>query len=754
MKITFISILILASSLVSMSQNAVIPKNRQFIIQSAMNFGRNTGGCWDIPGGKNPRLKNGKNVEVWEYNGGCDQHFSLVSSSMPGYYEIITCRNYSYRVNVDGGRTNNGTNVELWSNNSNRRQNFRFKHLGNGRFKIYTTTNRVLCLNGRRNKNGTNIHIWQDHNGSWMEWYLLDPVTRKPFIPGGNTKISKNTGSTLYNLKYGEEFVYGKTGLTDNGDIKYNLIVVRKKNTYKKIYRDSYKEYDIHSIQGSSRLTIDKNPKDYQRYDYYVVFNGKRMGPYDGIIEPHQADPRVDKWVSEDGKTISFAGQKEDYYRAIIHNKDQQKFYGPGQAPYFDPQHKSESYTMRWKKGDYRFIDNTGHKLTNWWNISTFRSSGNGNVAYIGSKNRNEYNVYLNHRKIHGPIKYDSRSLGMKIYYDTNPQLGLKDKNDIMFANKELIFRVTNMDNSTTVKLGRETLNFPSNLRVSNLYKKKGHLVFFVSDKQGNTSVYKYNIARKYNRKLGDYKGYVRFNSYDKNDTDFVYTKDNERIIFGFNGLTKHTYKYNKNEKKVRYKVSPRGDVYKYYTKGYKEVTKILKNGNSFINNYFSYMNDIKFLPQSGEAVIIASNDRVKPHKYYLYIGDQKHTANKGYILQSISKSGRKVFTSQAIGNTKKSIIQINGKACTNNRFETINSFCTTKSGSKYAFMTNADGKKFKYFNLHELHIANLSLMPNKKMVVNGNILSGRYGTPVYVPKKDKIVAIKQDGSRLKLIEL
>jgi hypothetical protein len=156
---------------------------KTFIIQSAINYGKNAGGCWDIPGGKNPTLSNGKNIEMWQENGGKDQQFSVFEGSLDGYYELAPSYNTVYRVNVDGGKSGNGTNVEIWQNNLNRRQNFKFKHMGGGRFKIMDANGRVLCLAGRSSNNGSNIHIWEDHDGPWMEFYLLDPTTRRAYIP-------------------------------------------------------------------------------------------------------------------------------------------------------------------------------------------------------------------------------------------------------------------------------------------------------------------------------------------------------------------------------------------------------------------------------------------------------------------------------------------------------------------------------------------------------------------------------------------
>lgn len=185
-KIQLILIGIVLFTQTSYSQTKTIPQNKKFIIQSAMNYGKNPGGCWDIPGVN--KLNKGKNLEIYRYDKGCDQHFSLQNRDNSGYYNIYSCNNKRLYIDVANWKRKNGTNVLLWLAHGGNNQKFRFHHLGHGRFKIEAKTGGYLCLKGRRNSNGTNIHIWENHNGPWMEWYLLDPVTRKAFVPKSYNK--------------------------------------------------------------------------------------------------------------------------------------------------------------------------------------------------------------------------------------------------------------------------------------------------------------------------------------------------------------------------------------------------------------------------------------------------------------------------------------------------------------------------------------------------------------------------------------
>jgi hypothetical protein len=164
----------------------VMPTEKAFYIQSAMNYGQNNGGYWDVPGGES-NLKKSATIQVWDLDNGADRKYYLEDSDRDGYYEIKpAATSSSYRIDVSGGEPSmnkNGANIALWVQNNKDWQKFRFRHLGDGRFKIYTTSGMAICLAGRSNDNGSNVHLWEDHNGNWMEWHLIDAETKQAFIP-------------------------------------------------------------------------------------------------------------------------------------------------------------------------------------------------------------------------------------------------------------------------------------------------------------------------------------------------------------------------------------------------------------------------------------------------------------------------------------------------------------------------------------------------------------------------------------------
>ncbi len=160
-----------------------IPNGQNFWIQSAMNYGRDNGGYWDLPGADNKMAK-GSNIQVWNIDGWKDRFFRIEKKFNSSYYQIYIGNTSDGVVDIDGGKTENGTNVQMWKTNDKSAQDFYFKHLGNGRYKIYHRSGKILNLEGRKNGNGSNVHLWDDHEGIQNEWYFVDPATRKAYVPG------------------------------------------------------------------------------------------------------------------------------------------------------------------------------------------------------------------------------------------------------------------------------------------------------------------------------------------------------------------------------------------------------------------------------------------------------------------------------------------------------------------------------------------------------------------------------------------
>lgn len=169
---------------------AMPDSNKEFYIQSAMNYGKNLGGYWDLPA-KPSVGKNGEQLKCWDLDEGIDRKFKFVPSTrFSGFYEIHSALN-GYAIDNSGGNSKinkDGTDLVLWQRHGAESQVFRIKHLGNGRIRIYNYADKVVHLTGRKNNNGTDISIWGEHEGEWMDWYLIDAATKTVYVPQNTSK--------------------------------------------------------------------------------------------------------------------------------------------------------------------------------------------------------------------------------------------------------------------------------------------------------------------------------------------------------------------------------------------------------------------------------------------------------------------------------------------------------------------------------------------------------------------------------------
>ena len=270
--------------------------NRKYYIQSAMNYGANDGGYWDLPGDKN-NIKKGQNLQLWKLNEGIDRQFSFKKSGQDGFYEIVVGDVSNARVNVDGGKKANGSNVEIWEADGKPKQLFRLKHMGNGRFKIFDANDNVICNEGRKNENGTNVQMWDDHDGAWTEWYLIDATSKVAFVP-------QNTGRTIDIWR--DVDLLRKTGgasnetidvakETDplNPDLPYKTVKLRIfEEDYvadaKLIVEAKYKITDYTEVVKYRKVSEPVNTKDFWtaykvNYDYAIMFKDQVKDYYEII---------------------------------------------------------------------------------------------------------------------------------------------------------------------------------------------------------------------------------------------------------------------------------------------------------------------------------------------------------------------------------------------------------------------------------------------------------------------------------------
>ncbi|HPN38946.1 MAG TPA: hypothetical protein PL041_11105 [Melioribacteraceae bacterium] len=195
----FLLFVLVGNSLFSQSINDLIPKNESFFIQSYQEYNRSNKGFWDIPGGED-KIKEGADIQVYELSDRAkDRRYMIENSSKAGYVRIHIEGVAGY-IDIKSKKNNNGQKIHIWGPNNDWNQNFSFKYIGNGRFKIYNEKGKVICLSGRNSSNKSDVCIWDDHEGPWMEWYLIDAETNKPFIPQTKQFVNNNSDPVVVGL--------------------------------------------------------------------------------------------------------------------------------------------------------------------------------------------------------------------------------------------------------------------------------------------------------------------------------------------------------------------------------------------------------------------------------------------------------------------------------------------------------------------------------------------------------------------------
>lgn len=225
-------------------------------------------------------------------------------------------------------------------------------------------------------------------------------------------------------LQAKEELVSGTIGLTDNADIKYTLIIVRKPSD------DATSFNRVNHLANTMQMaTVELPESDMDtlnrgRFDYWVVFNGEKFGPYHQVEAVPGLVPSTDEWVTRDGKGVSFVGVNGSLHSLIIGNHRVLDFRGPVKLMSCDSRSGTNTYVLSYNSDDYWLIEKGVQKLKGWRLIEQVTYSNDGrNLLYVGAKyDKTERYIYLNHEIIAGP-------------YQDVPQLGfIPGTNQVYFA--------------------------------------------------------------------------------------------------------------------------------------------------------------------------------------------------------------------------------------------------------------------------------------------------------------------------------
>ena len=176
------------------------PRGSNWRIKSVQAGDQNLG-YWDQPGLITTlSFTPGHKISVYANDNGRDQIYYFVPAPEKGWYYIKSL-NGNGCVDVPGSKTANGVQLIIYNSNNQNNQKFRFKHLGDSRWKIYAFNSKAVCLANRSHANDTAVHTWDDHDGPWMEWYIINSTDGYKYNPEMFAKKPANNVSTKYTLK-------------------------------------------------------------------------------------------------------------------------------------------------------------------------------------------------------------------------------------------------------------------------------------------------------------------------------------------------------------------------------------------------------------------------------------------------------------------------------------------------------------------------------------------------------------------------
>ena len=535
--------------------------------------------------------------------------------------------------------------------------------------------------------------------------------------------------------------MYGKVGLFENDAVKYTFVVVRKRHLGKVIYR---REKDspyvgVNSLSGGGKMSIDEKPQEYDFYDYWVVFNGKKFGPYDRIHEMHLEDGNVDNWVSADGKSITFAGVKGQMYYPVIANRTYTPFWSVDQAPDCSPVSGKTGFIIQWGQNDFRLLVDGSIKLTGWKSLKGLEYSKNGDIAYQGTEpNSNDNYVYLNYRKFAGP-------------YGSVRQATFIPNTNILCA----------LGYGSDVIIGDKKIPIPAGQSAGDLTIAGDWVSFYVS--QSSTySFYEYNYKTG---QLLEHEGFAKRASIyniDKNTIYYTtYNAKGDQLLVKQGGTILQTIpKSSHKDNSVRFKVSPNGDYISWYTNGYSKPYTLMLNGKPFTaaGNKIMGVEEASFCPVKHTLRLIVNTDKSTGSMSRKYIIGNNTFDLDGKFSEEFP--GFRVFPTQSddifhvqgFASSRPYMnyeIYKNDKRLTDVKWSSVSELTASPNGNSYAALVT----DLQNISLYYYFCLNRDMNYKRKLLVDGNIVSGNFGAPVWSKQKGKFLVLQEKNQRVTLTE-
>lgn len=678
--------------------------------------------------------------------------FRFVATDNGFYY--IQSANGGYLA-LEGGTNTKGTSIIIQGDKESAAK-FRFEYKDQEKWKMHTHSGIIVNLNNAYAANNINVQIWWNHTIPSTMWYFEKAGTHQRYTPEGLTGTadapSDKAGKGFYTLASGEELVYGKVGTDANGKERYTFAIVRKSNPAKKVYRRPFDPYTSRPLSSGRPMRQETEVKSYDRYDYYVLFNGKKFGPWDRIMELLANNPDIDDWVSRDGKSITFSAVKGQRWYPVIASRQGASFWTIGQAPICDQKAGEYRYAMEWSRDTFNIVGKRGFLVKGLKEVKTltFAEKGTDWLYVAAPEEKNKYYLYLNGTKVTGPHNLFSTADFIpgtsRYYYNAfDPAPG------------------SNGGYTQTVYIDGRKIPLPGNGSVT-MKADRRKVVFTYTQVTGSSSphakkqikVYEYDIRNKSLTQHGTYGKLVQI---IHNGSFFYYTGydiQGNRILVSEGGKVEARVALAESgNRSVAARMSPSGDTWLWYEKnGY---TKVLKNGKPWngAGIPFKRVGYIQFNPINGNPQMVLHVDKtVAANSHVLINGDAKYRVTGGMGKVSThtlfpEKSNDVYWVRRYVlaDRSYKWQLYKNTTPLTGS-MRTVAALSTSPDGKRYAALVSDREGIISYWPMNRVMDKKLQLF------VDGKVIPGTYGAPVWSESAKKFLAIESKGGTLQVVEL
>lgn len=566
------------------------------------------------------------------------------------------------------------------------------------------------------------------------------------------TNLTANT-NVLHQLGDNEEFVYGTIGLDDDGNQKYTFIVVRVPAPDKTIYRRELDAYmGVQPLLRGGTMSVDNNVKDYDLYDYYIVFNGQRLGPFDRFKDLQQENPNIDDWISPGGKGLTFTTVKGQRYTAMANNRPVTTYWSHVQVPGIAEAPGKIAFYIEFDRNEWNLTENYGIVHRGWRRFSNMEYSKDGSkLLYVGTQeDLSERYVYINHEQVAGPystvMPYVTGFVG-----DTNIPyyLGIIRKSAGGQTTSEFELTV----GSTKVNLPQKVQN------IGRIHELHGILAFTgkINDKD---YTFLYNVNAN---SLQQVEGAIVHSTMFIHDNQAYFAiRDAQGSMHliteeGKSLSSVQSRNISNSLRTVNFQICSKGSIYAYYVNS-NDKGVVLKNGQPYnlAGSNFSGIRHFSINPVTGRPQIALSVDKRIGTTKRRIIHNDKAIDIQGEMdnferFSYFPPEGSFYWVKRVIHERNDWRWQLyRENEVLTEEFHGIAALSVSNNGERFAALVSRDPEinATRYLSTNEYMHKPMELM------VDGRIIDGRFGAPIWSQKSNRFLVIAQEGRRVVIKQL